>query len=139
MPKSPGRRDLCQTGRARTGDDQIGQFYFDAQGEWVDNDDALAGGDEHDRRAGTFEDLDRRLLVRRQVTARRNNARLGIQANQLTLDPGKELPEHEQQGQGQLHSSCDSPGVAQSLCAHLQTLDQDQDPPAHVTIGTIRA
>lgn len=38
------------------GADEIGQFYFDADGDWVDNDDALAGGEADSIRAGAGND-----------------------------------------------------------------------------------
>lgn len=36
--------------------DEIGQFYFDADGDWVDNDDALGGGEADSIRAGAGND-----------------------------------------------------------------------------------
>ena len=38
------------------GDDQIGQFYFDADGEWIDNGDAIGEGDGDSVRAGAGND-----------------------------------------------------------------------------------
>ena len=38
------------------GDDQLGQFYFDADGEWIDNGDAIGEGDGDSVRAGAGND-----------------------------------------------------------------------------------